>query len=622
MKHFTKPLPVLFAVAVLYVFSFFAGARWPSLPYGGDSWGYYAHLPSILIHGDAGSYDKTIAAVAVHDPHFVDPRIDLYGVRPTPAGKLAIKYPLGVAILETPFFAIAHCWSKWSGGKYPADGFSRPYMLLVGLGAVFYALLGLFFLWRLLARYFPPAAVPVLVLLLAFATNLYYFSVYNNIMSHAFLFFWHAALLCATASFWERPGLARAAAVGALAGGIAITRTQEIIAAVIPLLWGLSGWPSVRERWAFFRHNPQFPAAAAAGFLAVMAPQTYYWKFVSGRWVYFSYQGETFDFRHPHIWSGLTDFHNGWLIYTPVMVFALLGLFRLRRAVPAAWWPFWGFFPLHVFITYSWWCWMYINGFGSRPMVEAYALLALPLGAFWMWGAGHYAKKALNWIIFLFFCWLNVFQTWQLKEGVLWSQDANKAYYKAIFGTFHPGRDALIAWDSGEQQPRGALARVRALVQEGYDDSTGVANVREPVHSGTFALRPDEEFSGGGEVATDSLDIRPGDWIRTGVYGYVRGSDKIWNRDQLAWLSLEFRNAEGKSIKTRGIRITSKIGNPKHSIWDTGDTDRWGEAAFFVKVPRNYQPGGKIMAYIWNPQRQKLLVDDLTLELWRKSSEN
>ncbi len=85
---------------------------------------------------------------------------------------------------------------------------------------------------------------------------------------------------------------------------------------------------------------------------------------------------------------------------------------------------------------------------------------------------------------------------------------------------------------------------------------------------------------------------------------------------------LSFRDAAGKAIKTRGIRITSKIGNPNHSIWETGDTDRWGEAAFFVKVPRQYRPGGKVLAYIWNPQRQKILVDDLTLELWRKPGKN
>lgn len=622
MERIAKPFLVLPLIAGLYVLAFLAMNRWPSLPYGGDAWGYYAHLPAQLLYGDAGDYSKTIAATAAHDPNFVDPRIDMYGVRPTPTGKLAIKYPLGVAILEAPFFGIAHGWARWSGGQYPADGFSRPYTLLAGLGGIFYAVLGLFFLWRLLARYFPPVTVLALVLLVAGATNLFYFGAYNNIMSHAFLFCLHAALLYATACFWDRPGWAGAVATGAIVGMIAITRTQEVIAAAIPVLWGIDGWAAIRQRWRFFGQHAGWLAAAALAFGLALSPQLWYWKYVSGRWVYFSYQGETFDFRHPHIWGGLTDFHNGWLIYTPVMVFALLGIWRLKRAVPAAWWPFWVFFPLHVLITYSWWCWTYINGFGSRPMVETYALLALPLGAFWQWAVEKPWKQGLNWCLLVFFAWLNVFQTWQLKEGIMWSQDANRAYYRYIFGTLHPGANALIAWDAGEMQPNGPLARVRTLLHLDYEDAANPLAVREPVHAGGFALSPAEEFSGGGEVATDSLDLRPGDWLRVAVYGYMRGADKVWNRDQLAWLSLQFRDAAGKAIKTRGIRITSKIGNPNHSIWETGDTDRWGEAAFFVKVPRQYRPGGKVLAYIWNPQRQKILVDDLTLELWRKPAKN
>jgi hypothetical protein len=81
---------------------------------------------------------------------------------------------------------------------------------------------------------------------------------------------------------------------------------------------------------------------------------------------------------------------------------------------------------------------------------------------------------------------------------------------------------------------------------------------------------------------------------------------------------VEFADAENRPIKIRGIRISSKIGNPNNSIWDTGATDQWGEAAFFVKVPKNYRPDGRIKIYIWNPQKQKLVVDDLRVTWWRK----
>lgn len=606
-------------ILALYIVSFFTMKRWTTLPYGGDAWGYYAHLPSALLYHDIGTYDSTIAATKKYDPNMADPKADMYGLRKTPAGKFIIKYPIGVPLLEVPFFYIAHARALASGGEYAADGFSRPYMMWAGLGAIFYVVLGLLLLWRILARYFPRSTVLALVLITAFATNLYYFSVYNNVMSHPFLFFLHAALIWTTIRFWENPGAWRAAAVGLAVGMIAITRTQEVIAAAIPLVWGLTSWASVRERVRFVGANWKWAVVAVAAFAVVLFPQLLYWKTVGGSWLYFSYQGETFDFRHPHIKGGFTDFRNGWLIYTPVMALALLGLWRLRRSVPAAWWPFWAFFPLHVYITYSWWCWTYINGFGSRPMVETYALLALPLGAFWQWGIKYFWKKALNWAALLFFLWLNIFQTWQLREGILWTESANRAYYLGVFGTLHPDRNSLIAYDSGERQPDSSrLVPVRELLHLDFEDSTAANLVTSPVHAGRYALFPADEFNANAELRCDTLGLQPGDWLRLSVRAFVPGADKIWNRDALANLTIEFANEENRSVKTRGIRITSKIGNPGNSIWDTGATDQWGEAVFFVKVPKNYPANGKIKVYIWNPQRQKLVVDDLRVGHWRK----
>ncbi|MEQ1746303.1 MAG: hypothetical protein ABMA02_12820 [Saprospiraceae bacterium] len=606
-------------ILALYVASFFVMGRWPTLPYGGDAWGYYAHLPAAFIYHDIGTYDSTIAATRKYDPNIPDPKIDKYGLRETPIGKHIIKYPVGVPLLEVPFFGAAHIWAGASGGTYAPDGFSRPYMMLAGLGAIFYALLGLILLWRVLARYFPTSTVLALVVGISLATNLYYFSVYNSVMSHAFLFFLHAALIWTTIRFWERPGGLRAAAVGLAAGMIAITRTQEVIAAIIPLVWGLTNWASVRERVQFIALRWKWCFVAVLAFFAALFPQMLYWKMVGGSWLYFSYQGETFDFRHPHIWGGFTDFRNGWLIYTPIMILALVGLFRLRRSAPAALWPFFAFVPLHVFITYSWWCWTYINGFGSRPMVETYALMALPLGAFWQWGSEQLWKKCLNWVALFFFVWLNIFQTWQLREGILWTENGNRAHYLAIFGTLHPHRNALIAYDSGERQPDAMeVVPVRPLAHLGFEDSTAASRTTSPVFSGRYALQPAEEFNAEVELRCDTLGLQPGDWLRLSVRAYVRGADKIWNRDALATLVIEIANAEGTPIKIRSIRITSKIGNPDNSIWDTGVTDQWGEAAFFVKVPKKYRSDGRIKVYIWNPQRQKLVVDDLKISHWRK----
>ncbi|MEZ4943228.1 MAG: hypothetical protein R3D58_20300 [Saprospiraceae bacterium] len=617
MRFSIKPGWLMALIVLIYTSSFVLFERWPNQVFGGDPWGYYAHLPSILLFQDVGNYQKTIDATAKYEPNMVDPRIDKYGVRETPAGKFCIKYPLGVALLETPFFTAGHLWAICSGGKYAPDGFSRPYTLLVGLGGIFYAVLGLWLLWFMLIRYFPRTTSAALILTVALGTNLFYFSVYNNIMSHVFLFFLHAALILASIRFWEQPGRGRAMQIGAILGLIAITRPQELIVAAIPVLWGVNNWTALLKRWQFFIRNWHLTGLAALAFALTLLPQLCYWKFVSGTWIYFSYQGETFDFKHPHIWDGLTSFTNGWLVYTPVMLFALLGLVRLPKSVPDAVWPTLVFLPLHLYITYSWWCWYYINGFGSRPMVETYALLALALGAFWQWGSRHFWKKWANRIIITGFIALNLFQSWQLHEGILWPQDANRAYYFAIFGTIHPDRNALIAYESGETQPRRKLALVKELAAAGYEDSTSVFRTDQPVFSGKWAHKPEAEFSGGLEIRADTTEVKPGDWLRISIRGFVPGIHKTWDRENMARICVEISDSAGKILKYKPLRISNKIGNEQNSIWDTGDAGRWGEAAFFVKTPSQFPSDGTIKVYIWNPRAQQLIVDDLSVALWR-----
>jgi len=39
------------------------------------------------------------------------------------------------------------------------------------------------------------------------------------------------------------------------------------------------------------------------------------------------------------------------------------------------------FLPLNIYIIYSWWCWWYGGSFGSRPFIDCYAFMALPVGS-------------------------------------------------------------------------------------------------------------------------------------------------------------------------------------------------------------------------------------------------
>jgi predicted tellurium resistance membrane protein TerC len=78
----------------------------------------------------------------------------------------------------------------------------------------------------------------------------------------------------------------------------------------------------------------------------------------------------------------LIGYRKGWLLYTPIMIFAIIGMFFLKRKIPAMKWSIPVISILAIYILSSWWCWWFGGSFGSRSMVEYYALLIFPLAAF------------------------------------------------------------------------------------------------------------------------------------------------------------------------------------------------------------------------------------------------
>ncbi|HPB02051.1 MAG TPA: hypothetical protein PLZ67_03780, partial [Bacteroidales bacterium] len=87
-----------------------------------DIYGYYLYLPQTFIYND----------LSIHNPAQVLSLMEQYGSSSTfyqatllPDGTYVMKYSMGLAILYSPFFFIAHTLAPALG--YAADGYSFPY---------------------------------------------------------------------------------------------------------------------------------------------------------------------------------------------------------------------------------------------------------------------------------------------------------------------------------------------------------------------------------------------------------------------------------------------------------------------------------------------------------------
>jgi hypothetical protein len=168
--------------------------------------------------------------------------------------------------------------------------------------------------------------------------------------------------------------------------------------------------------------------------ICIWIPQMLYWKMQTGHFIHHSYGQEGFFFFSPNITDGLFSFRKGWLLYTPTMAIALLGLILLPKYSKGRTISIAAFTFINIYIIFSWWCWWYGGSFGARAFIESYALLSFPLAALVQWA---FSKKIYIKIASMIFFTLllahSILQTFQYYYGAIhWDSMTREAYFDSL----------------------------------------------------------------------------------------------------------------------------------------------------------------------------------------------
>ena len=387
---------------------------------------YYAYLPATFIY-----YDLTFEFAKNLPPGF-EGRIWTLNAE---NGNPVLKMSSGNAIAWLPFFGMAHLYATFSN-NYAADGYSMPYSFFIFVAALFYLGLGLFFLSKLLLKYFHDFTVGLTLFLLVMATNLLYYVIQEPGTAHITNFGLISAFLYISVKWLESPTYLRSIFMGLLAGLIILIRPTNFVVLLLPLLIGISNWHDISPKIIFLRNNITKIAVAGIAAFIIFIPQLIYWKYITGQYLYYSYQDQGFFFNNPHIIDGLFSYRKGWLLYTPVMVFAIAGFFILRKYARGYTFAFSAFMMINIYLIFSWWNWWYGGSFGSRPMIDSYGIMAFPLAALieyilhrkiWI--------KALAALIFSFVIYLNQFQIKQYCVCIIHWENMSQSAYWGVFLT-------------------------------------------------------------------------------------------------------------------------------------------------------------------------------------------
>jgi hypothetical protein len=584
---------------------------------GGDAWGYYLYLPATFIHHDLDSLHRSLQTRGLYGPGARKSRRNPLGIDEAwhlGEGRQVIKYTAGIALLNAPFFGLAHLWAS-NSSQHAADGFSLPYRQAIAWASLLYALLGLWVLRLLLLRFFRQEATALSLLGIGLASNLYFFAVHHMGMAHAYQFALYAFLLYATHRYYQDFRWRHLLLIALSAGFITLVRPVEMICVLIPLLYGVGNRNDMKARWGIWGQHRKQLLVAAGIFVLVGVPQLIYWKWATGSWLHYSYGHEGFHWGNPQLSRGLFGFKNGWLVYTPIMVLALLGFFARFRQHPL-FLPLILLLPLHIYITYSWWNWQYINGFGSRPMVDIYALLAFPLAAAFAWLLRSWVGWATALIALGFFSWLNLLQSYQTSRYLLIPEDGNRAYYQAIFGKNYLTYEAIVAFDSEESQPDSSqLHKVRVIHHDRLADSLDVNFDRVVGRQDTFAysLTREKEYGPGYQVTISELPAQAHDWLRISVVAYKE--ETSFGFYEMSQVIAAF-GREGKNLKWKQLRIDNKLGNHYHYLY-AGRGGIWQEVHFWTQVPAGLRGDDTFSTYLRNPSPWPIWIDELKVEVWR-----
>lgn len=378
-------------------------------PINADGKGYYAYLPAAFIYQDF-TYSfvddmerKYYPADGSHAKAF---RME------QPNGTVVNKCFPGTAVFYLPFFLIAVVIS-WIAGL-PVDGYSIVFQWAIPVAQFFYFFLALF----VLKKVFKQIGVrdwlsSVALILIVFASNVYFYLVYDFTVTHVFGFFGASTVIFWTYKFKSKSALKYIGYACAMLALLVIMRpTNALLVLVFPLVLNAGELKSLFKVSNWFKQG-NFYWILFAVLIVCLAPVM--WKVQSGNWFVYSYGNEKIDLTQPHFWQFLFSYTKGWWLWTPFMFVAFCAgtaYFWLQSK-----WQGCVFFVGILGVVYifsSWWIWTFGMGFGQRPMIDFYPLLIVGFAGFFQWFQHKWT------LVFIApFVLLNVIQADQIHRFIL-----------------------------------------------------------------------------------------------------------------------------------------------------------------------------------------------------------
>jgi hypothetical protein len=565
-----------------------------------DGAGYYAYLPAGIIYQDFkyefadGRTDKKINAFGAELSFFCSR---------TNEGKLINKYFLGTSLLMLPFFLLAILFS-WLFG-YPIDGYSYLFQTTICLSGIFYLLVGLWFLRKLLSRLQIRDKIISLVLLTLFlGTNLFHYTVEEPSMSHVYSFATIAFFLYHSIAFLQDTQKRNLIwACISLVLICFIRPTNMVTVLLIPFLFSICDRPLSFIREHVRIKNLLIPFGVA---LLLLFMQLGTYKLSVDHWYADSYNGEGFNFLKPHVREVLFGFRKGLFIYAPVLLLSIIGLFFFPKRKNILF--LLPYVLINLWIISSWGDWGYGGCLGLRPYIDSYAVFAIPI-AFLLQAVTNRIATFVTGSAIVFFLALNLTQHYQYHRNILPYDMMDFQKYSRLFFDIDP---KLCGIYSPEPWLQGILpkdCKEIFKVKRNFDTDSAHWNQRGVVRnklnfSEPGAVRMDDSINMSADIFVPIRGVIPDSLLDR---AWVKVKAKVWLADKHSDSKMVFSFLDDKTnYSWNGYFIIQRVSESKS----------WQDYEFAMKVQKPQTGNGQLAVFVLTDDKQLMYVDDLELSYW------
>lgn len=393
-----------------------------------DGKGYYDYLPALVIYQDLNfNFIDTLVTDYYNHADFNQ------GINPVINDKKIDKYFAGTALVQLPFFLVAHL-TAITFDQFQADGYSLIYQRFVSIAALFYLFLGLYWLRKILQlQFIAPLWIFVLQLMVLFCSSLMHYAHADASFSHIYSFAFVNLFIYSILKFKDGHQVKFIYLTAIALGIIGLIRPVNVLIVLfIPFLFDSFRQFLSTIKYILYR-NPFHLSFSLLVIFAIILIQPLIWYVQTGLWYLKPYQDEWFILTKPNLINFLFSYRKGFFIYAPAFFFLIISgalVYLIRRN----YWKMIGFFAasfLTIYVLSSWWAWWYGSSFGSRVMIEYY-------GFFILFGSSLFTVKnalvkVFSALLVIPFAYLSILQTYQYQQHILHWSAMNKQRYWQVF---------------------------------------------------------------------------------------------------------------------------------------------------------------------------------------------